>query len=623
MEQPTHTFNSSDEGIRLQNEAPADDQLVLSLVILFIVLVSVGPTLVSRLFSRRPRIFQIYNNQLNSSSFLPFSYLLTLHLEQGQVWRWRMPSLDTKFRFELLNAKQKRTVQFSVPVRYLISPTLLPVVLLMRSVICQVIKFFSFFSLSSQHNKQISFLLHRRKVLEQITSLRLDTPVQLDVAIYLHGLTVYSLNSRLAYYCAIEDYIQCNRSNVSSFSLSQSSNPKLIPSKKSLRVSGSYQSSSLLNTLFDVKAVSLSCEFADLFSPNYFQRTHPAYGVPMEYVYYQISKNLGNSLPRTLQENIAPIDKHTCAQLELLYYTNLGHTILLNLYAKQRTIETSSDKGKGKGKGKVEKPPDQQRIRAVLTENPLKFTETLVFYFFNLVLLLFTLLFGLNALVQKQRPGQPIALAPVLIVSPLFSLLTTELITALYFRFIKRHSRFINFRLFVNSLRQKSMSFAFVVCLLLATLSLLIWSVTLAALLKQNNHPTSLKYQFGFSALFLDAQQACVERSFYAFLREIAFLLALFYASLFVMLRFWTLLISLIRLAIARLVRNYYRRLVASLARKDPPIRVFKLASVTSLEEKREPERKSQKELKRRRRTTQSALDRELENNLLKYFTKK
>lgn len=113
MDNIQYTFIRKSEQIRLQNLEfhgnLADDQVSLAFAVLVIVCVTLLPTLISRLFSRRPRVFQIYNNQLNSSSFLPFSYLVTLHLDKGLVSHWRMPSLETKFRFELLNSKQKRT----------------------------------------------------------------------------------------------------------------------------------------------------------------------------------------------------------------------------------------------------------------------------------------------------------------------------------------------------------------------------------------------------------------------------------------------------------------------------------------------------------------------------------
>ena len=207
MERTRYTFNDSAEQIRLHNpefrQSLADDQASLAFAVLVIVCVTVLPALISRLFSRRPRVFQIYNNQLNNSSFVPYSYLVKLHLEKGLVSRWRMPNFETKFRFELLNAQKKRTVNFSIPLKFLIIRSCLPSFALnLYRIFHQFIKFFSFLSLNGQHNNEICFLVHRRKVLEQITSVRLDVEICLDVNIYLHGLTVYSLNSNFAYYCA-------------------------------------------------------------------------------------------------------------------------------------------------------------------------------------------------------------------------------------------------------------------------------------------------------------------------------------------------------------------------------------------------------------------------------------
>ena len=498
--------------------------------------------------------------------------------------------------------------------KYLTTRSYLPTfVLTLYQTLYHLIDFFSFFSLSGQHNNEICFLVHRRKVLDQITSARLDIEIRLDIDIYLHGLTVYSLNSNFAYYCAIEEYIQCSPHRRAS-SLNSRSNPKSAGSRRSLQIFSTKSSNLFNKQMILTKTVSPFCRFVDLFSPNYFQRLHPSYGLPMEYLYYEISKQLTNCLPRTLQENIAPINRQTALQLELLYYTNLGNQIRLNLYQSQLPSETLMRTENN--------PPEPQRICAVLTGNPLKFSETMMFHFFNLSLLLFTLMFGLNALVQRQKPDKLKALLPVLLVSSLFSLLATELIVSLYCRFIKRHSRFINIRLFEISLKQQCISFAFVFCLLLSTFSLLVWSTTLAALLKQHSHQSAyLHYEFGFASLFLDACQSCTGHSDYVYQRETLFLLALFYLAVFLMLRFWTLLITLVRLAIARLAHRYYQDLALKLVRTDPPIKVLKMASITSLTGEERPPEKSKK--KRKGRTTQSALDREMENNLLKYFTKK
>ena len=38
----------------------------------------------------------------------------------------------------------------------------------------------------------------------------MDIEIRLDCNIYLHGLTVHSLNSNFAYYCSCGEYLQCN-----------------------------------------------------------------------------------------------------------------------------------------------------------------------------------------------------------------------------------------------------------------------------------------------------------------------------------------------------------------------------------------------------------------------------
>ena len=113
MEQLRYSFNWSEDQIELENshfhQNLFDEQEPLLLAVLLIVCITVLPSLISRMFSKRPRVFQIYNNQLNSSSFLPFNYLIIVHLDKGLLSRWLVPSTEAKFRFELLNAKQKRT----------------------------------------------------------------------------------------------------------------------------------------------------------------------------------------------------------------------------------------------------------------------------------------------------------------------------------------------------------------------------------------------------------------------------------------------------------------------------------------------------------------------------------
>lgn len=522
------------------------------------------------------------------------------------------PRTKTKLNQHIRYQTNKKTpVNFSIPIKYLtIRSWLPPIVLSLYSTFDGLIKFFSFFSLGSQHNHEICFLVHRRKVLEQITSVRVDIEIRLDVRIRLHGLTVYSLNSNFAYYCACEEYLQCNPNVPAPVNRSASSR-KSESSRKSLQVSGSRSGTLYHQQMISIKSLPLTCQIIDLFSPNYFQPPHPFCGVPMEYIYYQISNRLSYHLPRHLQENIAPINKETCRQLELLYYVNLGTKIGLNWYQRQPLADTSAKS--------ADESNAEQRIRAVLTGNPLKFSESLLFHLFNLALLLFTLLFGLNSLTLRQRPGELYSLIPILIVSPLFSLLLTEFLLNLYVLFIKRHVRFIEYRPFQTGIRHKYTNFAFVGCMLFATLTLLLWCSVLSVVLKQQQHTSGyLHYEFGYANLFLgypgDSKPSV--------LQETLFLLGLFYLSVFIMLRFWSLLITLVRFAIALLAQWYYRNLIANLVRANPPIKVFKMASITSLNEEK-PLEKSRSKSKRKGRATQSALDREMENNLLKYFTKK
>lgn len=543
---------------------------------------------------RRPQLFRIFNNQLNSTSFLPFNYLIILHLEKGLLaGKSSDKFLNNKLKFELLNSKQKRTFNFSIPLKYLIfrSPFCFAPFKINRY-LYNLIKFFFFFLIDSRHD-EICFLVHRKKILEHVQSVHVDLEIEkLDINIYIHGLTIYSFNSNFAYYCSLEDYIH--------YSTSKSTSAKIFDSKNTIT------SFNLSNKQeIACKNAKIFCKFFDLFIPNYFNKTHPLYGCPIEYLYLEFNNNLAKYLPKYLSENLAPVNEQTSKQLELLYYINLSNQILMNFIANKPTDHESSE------------------LKGSITNNVFNLKEIFIFYLFNLNLLLFTLTIGLNVIIINPKPKLS-SVVPVIVCSTLFSLLFTEVIVNLYKRFIKTTSRFMSISILNKiKLKQFLITFIFFMCLSLSTVILFTFSTIMIVFTKQNQYSNPFfTYRPGFVSHFLSDK-------FYQhiedvnFMKEISFLLIVYYFSMLIMFRFWTLVISLIRLIFAYLTTLYYDKLLFKTKSKDnqPLVKFYapnnsKTQSDTSIDPimPKFGRKKSLKIIKIRK---------EKEDNLLKYFTKK
>lgn len=608
MSDNNFNFTISNNEIKISNSKfhsnLINEQIIListNLIIILIVFISI---LIPKLWTKKSNIFQIFNNQLNVQSFLPFNYLIIIHFDKKLVpiHKYRNLNLNSKFRFELISSKLKRTINFSVPLKYLINQTYLPNFILQfyRSLI-YLIKFFSSFGFTNLEDKEICFLVHRRKILEQITSIRIEFELLIDLNIYLHGLTIYSFNSNFAYYLPFECHIKCN-SKFNSFLMSTDANNRKLSKKMLIKPNDSIQKTNSQQTTkqqINTKKSKIFCDLFDLFSPNYFQKSHPYCGYPIDFIYCKLTKILIKWIPKTLQENIAPINRQTSVKLELLYYINLGNQIITNSN-NQKVVN------------------ENEQIKGILTGNRIKFRETLVFYLFNLNLLFFTLIFGLNVLVVNQNL-ELLNLLSIILISSLFSLLFTELIVNFYDLYIKRYNRFIQIKTYPTSFKQEFINFTFFLILNLCTFSLFIWSTTLTILIKQHTHHSNyLTYKMGFVNQFLNSKQINYESSS-NLIDEILFLLIIYYLSVLIMFRLWTLIISLIRLVFVYLVQLYYNEIRKSFMRFkiNDKIKIVQLPSIGTQEEERK------EKVKRYKNVRQSLADEELERNLLKYFTKK
>ena len=593
-------FEISSSEIKLTNlnfyknlNAEQSSLLFTITIILFTTIITV---LIERFCIKRPKIFQIYYDQLASGKFLPFNYLIIMHLDKS-AFKCSLSDLETtKLKFELITSKQKRTVNFSLPAKYLINYQFLFFIQLYNR-LYYFFKFFSFSFLTSTQNNEIWLLVHRKSVLEHIASVRIHADKKIDLVVYLHGLTIYSFNANFAYYCSIEELIKCNVRSLNDPNITKS-NESAKDGKKSY------------NFIKDItcKDVRLLCKhnLIDLaFSPNYYQKLHPYYGCPIEFIYCKLAEKAVKGLPRMLRENLAPVNRQTSLKLELLYYVELGDQI----------------------KSDAKKPPStntdsiNNKIKGILTGNLMKFDDTLAFHLFNLNLLFFTLVFGLNSTIQNQRPT-PFNLLPIIFVASIFSLLFTEFISNLYYCLIRRNDRFLHVQLILDAdFKQECINCLFFTCLNLAIISLIAWSSTLSILLKQHQKLNIPNYKIGFALHFLDSDDY-LSNDFRSS-KEIAFLLTIFYASVLVMFRFWILILNSIRLVFVLAFRFDFKNctFAKSNAFKSNEANSHPLASRISFENLKDNNLKVKS--RKLTKTPSRTLSKEMEHNLFRYFTKK
>ena len=581
-------FTLTDDGVSFGHpdyrKILLSEQTPLLIAFLIILILAFLPSLIKLITTKRNECsIWLMGDELEPKQFLPFNYYIILHLDRGLVSKQDARTYS-KFRAKcsFLNNKGKKVSSFNINSDFLMTKTCLPPRLgCLRSLISylrNLIRFLSFFTLTSFENDQIAVTLHRKKILDHITSIKFECDVPLKLKFYLHGLTVYSFNTNIAYYCSFEKFVQLN-----------SSNRQTLSNRNS----------------------RLFCRCFDLFCPTYFRRPHPGYGCPIEYIYIRINRKLGKWPSKALQGNIAPVNRQTSIQLELLYYINVGKEL------KQELTDR--------------KTPS---IKAILAANLNCTSETIFLHLFNLSLLLFTLLFGLNTIIQNRKPTIQ-CLVPVVFISSFLSLLTTEFISNLYYIVAKRKTRFTRLVLLEKRRnRKEQLVFTLVyLSIFIGTLSLIAWSFVLSVNLKllQPLNPFMI-YKAGYADRFFRSKIRSVDRrkrtaDHIRLVEEVTFLLIVYGAGLFIMFRFWTLVLSIIRLTCVRL-GEYKRHLILSrfsnnsrdLIGRSKGSRLSSMDSIESNETDKKIADMNKTTETHKTKESESNQSIQLEENLLKYF---